>query len=85
MKGGKLLADPVLEEIAHRYKRSVAQIVLRWEVQRGVVTIPKTVKTERLAENSSIFDFALDDADVAAINALDRNDRAGTDPFNFGF
>jgi diketogulonate reductase-like aldo/keto reductase len=85
MKGGKLLGDLMLKDIARRHQRSVAQIVLRWEVQRGVVTIPKTVNTERLVENSSIFDFRLDDAEMAAINALDRDERVGTDPFNFGF
>jgi diketogulonate reductase-like aldo/keto reductase len=85
MQGGELLRDPVLVDLAKRRGRTVAQVVLRWEVQRGVVTIPKTVKRPRLVENSGIFDFSLTDVEMAAIDALDRNHRSGSDPLNFGF
>lgn len=85
MQGGGLLTDPVVQKIAQRRGRSAAQIVLRWDLQSGVVTIPKTVRTERLAENAGLFDFTLDDAEMAAIDGLERKERSGADPFNFGF
>lgn len=85
MQGGELLHDEVLTQLAKRHGKSVAQIILRWDVQRGVVTIPKSTKPHRLAENAAIFDFQLSDEEVAAIDALDRNQRVGPDPLNFGF
>jgi diketogulonate reductase-like aldo/keto reductase len=85
MQGGPLLQDRALAAIAAAHGKTVAQVVLRWDVQGGVVTIPKTVQPRRLAENAGIFDFALTEAEMAAIAALDRNQRCGADPFNFGF
>lgn len=67
-----LFADPVLTSIGTKHGRSVAQVVLRWLHQRGIVAIPKSVRKERMAENIAIFDFALDADDVAAIGALDQ-------------
>ena len=67
-----LFSNPVLGEIGAKHGRSIAQIVLRWLVQRNIVAIPKSVRRERMAENFAIFDFMLDDADVAAIAALDQ-------------
>ena len=84
-KGGDLLRDPLLSDVAKHHGKTVAQIVLRWEVQRGVVTIPKSTKPHRLAENAGIFDFQLSDGEMSAIDALDRGQRVGADPFNFGF
>lgn len=85
MQGGDVLRDRTLEGLAKRHDKTVAQIILRWDVQSGVVTIPKSTKPQRLAENAGIFDFELSDAEVSAINALDRNQRAGPDPLNFRF
>ena len=85
MQGGALLRDPALAAIAAAHGRTVAQVVLRWDVQGGVVTIPKSVQPRRLAENAGIFDFALTDAEMAAITALDRNQRSGADPYHFNF
>ena len=85
MQGGDLLRDPVLVSLAAQHRRTVAQIILRWNVQLGVVTIPKSVHPERIAENADIFGFALDDAAMAAIAALDRGQRKGPDPLNFNF
>jgi diketogulonate reductase-like aldo/keto reductase len=85
MKAGALLRDPVLTEIAARHQKSVAQVVLRWDVQTGVVTIPKSAKAHRLAENAAIFDFTLSPAEMTAINSLERNHRSGADPFNVPF
>ncbi|KQB93109.1 hypothetical protein GEPA3_1907 [Geobacillus sp. PA-3] len=56
---GRLLDDPVLVEIANKYNKSTAQIIIRWDLQTGVVTIPKSVKPHRIAENADVFDFEL--------------------------
>ncbi len=77
---GALLANPVLAEIAARHGRTPAQVMLRWEVQLGVVPIPKTSHRERMAANLAVFDFVLDDADMQAIAALDGDNRLGGDP-----
>lgn len=67
-----LFDDPVLCVIARRYGKTPAQVMLRWNLQRGVVVIPKSVHVERMRENFNVFDFALDDADMAAIAQMDR-------------
>lgn len=66
-----IFTNPVLAEIAARHGRSVAQVILRWLTQRGVVAIPKSVRKERMAENFAIFDFELTADDLCAIGALD--------------
>ncbi len=66
-----LFSNPVLSAVATKYQRSIAQIVLRWLLQRGVVAIPKSVRPERMAENFDIFSFELDANEMAAIAALD--------------
>ena len=85
MHAGAILRDRVLGKVAATHARTVAQIILRWEVQSGVVAIPKSAREYRLAENAAIFDFTLSDAEMTAINALDRNQRSGADPMNFAF
>lgn len=85
MRAGDLLEDPVLLRLARAYGKTPAQIVLRWDMQRGVVTIPKSSNPKRQAENAAIFDFELSVNDMAAIAALDRRHRSGADPLNFGF
>lgn len=66
-----IFKNELLQSIATRYKKSIAQIVLRWLAQRGVVAIPKSVKKERIKENFNIFDFELSSEDLAAIATLD--------------
>lgn len=66
-----LFSNAVLQSIGRKHGKSVAQVVLRWLSQRGIVAIPKSVRKERMAENLSIFDFELDHDDLAAIAALD--------------
>ncbi|MCM1965407.1 MULTISPECIES: aldo/keto reductase [unclassified Streptomyces] len=66
-----LFANPLLAEIGKEYGKSVAQVVLRWLTQRGVVAIPKSVRTERMAENFDVFDFELTDEQMTAIATLD--------------
>jgi diketogulonate reductase-like aldo/keto reductase len=85
MQGGPVLRDRTLVEVARKHGKTVAQVVLRWDVQSGVVTIPKSAKAQRIAENAGIFDFVLTDSEMAAIAALDRDQRSGADPFNFNF
>lgn len=80
-----ILDNPIILEIAKNHNRTVAQIVLRWNLQRGVIVIPKSVHKERLIENLSITDFQLTDTEVKQINALNKNLRLGSDPDNFNF
>ncbi|WP_223594786.1 aldo/keto reductase [Neobacillus bataviensis] len=84
MQGG-LLDNPVLGEIAGKYGKSPAQVILRWDLQNGVVTIPKSVKEHRIIENSQVFDFELSDEDMQRIDDLNQNHRVGPDPDNFDF
>lgn len=63
--------DPVLTAIGQKYGKTVAQVVLRWNVQRGVVIIPKSVHKERIEENGKIWDFELSDEDMQAIGKMD--------------
>ena len=66
-----LFSDPVLTEIGAAHNKSVAQVVLRWLLQRGVVVIPKSVRADRMAENIDVFDFELTDDQMARIATLD--------------
>ncbi|KAH9657155.1 Aldo ket red domain-containing protein [Citrus sinensis] len=69
------LDDPVLKGLAEKYKRTVAQIVLRWGIQRNTAVIPKTSKLERLEENFKVFDFELSKEDMDVIKSIDRKYR----------
>jgi len=72
----KLVEDPKLVALAKKYGKSPAQLILRWNAQRGVIIIPKTVSKSRLVENMSIYDFELSKADMELINGFDCNGRA---------
>lgn len=65
--------EPILKEIAEKNKKTVAQIILHWNVQQGVIVIPKSVHRERMRENLGIWDFKLEDADMERIESLDKN------------
>jgi 2,5-diketo-D-gluconate reductase A len=69
-----LFTDPTLTETGSSHGKSVAQVVLRWLIQRGVVVVQKSVRAERMRENMNIFDFQLTDADVSRIVAMDRGE-----------
>lgn len=69
---GGLFENPVLAEIAEKHKKTTAQVMLRWHIQRGVVVIPKSAHKERMEENLNIFDFALDQTDMKRISELDQ-------------
>ena len=68
---GRALEEPILCRIANKYKKSVAQICLRWELQRGLVPLPKSVHADRIRANLDVFDFSLDGEDMALIETLD--------------
>lgn len=85
LMNGHLGEVPEIVPIAKKYGRTPAQIVLRWNLQRKIAVIPKSVHEERILENSKIFDFSLSEEDMAAILALNRNQRFLPDPDNVRF
>ncbi|PKA98344.1 diketogulonate reductase-like aldo/keto reductase [Flavobacteriaceae bacterium MAR_2009_75] len=82
---GKLFELDITKDLEEKYSKSAAQIILRWNLQKGVVTIPKSVHKNRIASNSEIFDFELDDDEVAYLDSLHKGERTGPDPDNFDF
>lgn len=82
---GELLDNETLQGIATKHGKSVAQVILRWDLQNGIVTIPKSTKEHRIVENSSVFDFELTDEEMTQIDGLNQNHRVGPDPDNFDF
>lgn len=85
MMQGKIFGMDIFKELAAKYDKSIAQIVLRWDLQKGVVTIPKSAKRERIDGNADLFNFELSAEDVAYLDSLDRGQRFGPDPDNFDF
>ncbi|MDW3195603.1 MAG: aldo/keto reductase [Cytophagales bacterium] len=82
---GKIFEVELLQQLAEKYGKSIAQIALRWNLQKGVVTIPKSVKKERIVANADIFDFEIAQEDMDAIDGLDQSQRVGPDPDSFTF
>ncbi|MBR2516491.1 aldo/keto reductase, partial [Geobacillus sp.] len=74
---GEILTEPTIVEIGKKYGKTPAQVVLRWDLQHGVVTIPKSVTPARIKENADIFDFSLTDEEMKQIDALNLNKRVG--------
>lgn len=85
LMAGEVFKLDTIRELAEKYGKTIAQIVLRWDLQKGVATIPKSSKPERILANANIFDFELSPADVAKLDNMDRNKRFGPDPDNFDF
>lgn len=85
LKKGQLQEDPTIVEIANKYQKTPAQIIIRWDLQNEVVTIPKSVKEHRIIENADVFDFELSADDMNKIDGLNKNERTGADPDNFDF
>lgn len=77
---GQLLDNEVLTQIAEKHNKSVAQLILRWDLQHEVVTIPKSIKEHRIIENADIFDFELSQEDMDKIDALNKDERVGPNP-----
>jgi diketogulonate reductase-like aldo/keto reductase len=77
---GRRMDHPVLRRVAARHGRTVAQVLVRWGLEHGLVTIPKSVRRERIEENADVFGFRLDAEDLAALDALDEGLRTAWDP-----
>jgi methylglyoxal/glyoxal reductase len=82
---GQGMNHPTIKKIADKHSKSPAQVLLRWDLQKGVVTIPKSVHRERIEANANIFDFMLDAEDMSAIAAMEQGKRIGPDPDRFNF
>lgn len=76
---------PLLQELASANGKTAAQIVIRWHLQNGIVTIPKSIQRERIEENADVFDFELSPEDMVRIDELNENHRFGADPDNIPF
>ncbi|MDM5227542.1 aldo/keto reductase [Cytobacillus sp. NJ13] len=84
MQGG-LFENEVLTEMAEKHGKSIAQIVLKWHLQNGIIVIPKSTKPHRIKENADLFDFELSHQDMELIDSLNEHLRVGPDPDNFDF
>jgi 2,5-diketo-D-gluconate reductase A len=82
---GKVTEDPVIIGIGEQHGKSPAQVTLRWHIQRGDVVFPKSVTRSRVEDNFAIFDFELDEGQMAAISGLDRGERTGPNPDEFNY
>ncbi|WP_366291357.1 aldo/keto reductase [Paenibacillus sp. AN1007] len=82
---GNLMDHPLLQDIAAKYGKSPAQVILRWDLQNGIVTIPKSVTPERIRANTELYDFELTAEEIEQINGLNEDKRFGSDPDNFNF
>lgn len=80
---GRLIDDPVIAEVASKHGKSPAQVMVRWSLQLGNIVLPKSVTPERIEQNIDVFDFVLDDADMAAIATLESGRRTGPNPDEF--
>ncbi|MCX7985550.1 MAG: aldo/keto reductase [Bacteroidales bacterium] len=82
---GEVFKITLLQQLAQKYQKNVAQIVLRWNLQKGVMVIPKSANKDRIASNAQVFDFELMAEDVDKIDRLDKDYRIGAHPDNFDF
>jgi len=82
---GNITKVELLQKIARKYHKTEAQIVIRWNLQNGIVVIPKSINKDRIESNAQVFDFALTNDEIKAIDALDKTYRFGADPENFNF
>lgn len=80
LKRGKIVDDPVLQKIAQNHEKTVAQVALRWQLQSGMIVIPKSTHRLRIEENYQVFDFSLSEEEMVMINGLDKNERVGSNP-----
>lgn len=70
-------------EIAEAHGKTVAQVMLRWDIQHGVVTIPKSIREKRIVENADVFDFSLTDEEMKRIDGMNKDERTGSNPDTF--
>jgi len=74
-----------VKEIAEQHGKSTAQVIIRWDLEHEVVTIPKSSNPERIKQNFDVFDFELTEDNIRAFDELNQNERMGPDPDNFDF
>lgn len=77
---GNLLDNPIIKEIGDKYNKSIAQVILRWDIQNGITVIPKSVNQDRIVANLDIFDFELSSEDMSKINSLNTGERVNKNP-----
>lgn len=82
---GKVFEIELMKELAEKYNKTIAQIVLRWDIQMGIVTIPKSIKPQRIENNMKVFDFEISEEDMERIASLNTGERIGPDPDNINF
>jgi methylglyoxal/glyoxal reductase len=83
--GGQLLSEPAIKAVADKYGKTVAQLIIRWHIQRDTIVIPKSVHKERIISNGEVFDFNISNEDMAAITAMNKDRRVGSNPDTFTF
>ncbi|OZG48600.1 aldo/keto reductase [Bombiscardovia coagulans] len=83
--GTHLLSNAELTAIGNKYGKSPAQVVIRWQLQRGVIVIPKSIHQDRIVQNLDVCDFELTEEQMMTISAMDTGQRVGADPDNFDF
>ncbi|MBV9852270.1 MAG: aldo/keto reductase [Armatimonadetes bacterium] len=83
--GGEAMTHPIITELAQKYGKTPAQVILRWHVQSGFIVIPKSARPERIRENIALFDFALSADDMHRIEGMDQGKRIGADPDTAAF
>ena len=79
----QILDDETLNQIGKEVNKSAAQVVIRWNMQHGVIVIPKSVTPQRIEENINVFDFELTDEQMERIDSLNKDQRIGPDPATF--
>lgn len=77
---GQLLEVPLMMDLAEKYNKSIAQIALRWHLQKDIIPIPKSSHYGRISDNINVFDFELSNGDIIRIDALDRNENVSSTP-----
>ena len=83
LQNGQILNDQTIQQIAHEVSKSPAQVIIRWNIQHGVVVIPKSITPSRITENIQVFDFELSRAQMARIDQLNQEKRIGPNPQDF--
>ncbi|AJA48273.1 oxidoreductase, aldo/keto reductase [Clostridium pasteurianum DSM 525 = ATCC 6013] len=82
---GAVLKDPIIKIIAEQHNKSIAQVIIRWHLQKGNIVIPKSITPSRIEENADVYDFALTEEEMKIIDALNRAERTGDDPDSIYF